>query len=47
MNWLVQHGARADMVTAKGFGEANPVAPNDTTSGRAQNRRVEITVSKS
>jgi len=47
VQWLVQHGARADMVTAKGFGEANPVAPNDTSSGRAQNRRVEITVNKS
>ena len=45
--WLVQHGAKADMVTAKGLGEANPVAPNDTVSGQAQNRRVEITVDKS
>jgi chemotaxis protein MotB len=45
--WLVQHGVKADMVMAKGLGEADPVAPNDTVSGQAQNRRVEITVNKS
>ena len=45
--WLVQHGAKADMVTAKGLGEADPIATNDTESGQAQNRRVEITVDKS
>jgi chemotaxis protein MotB len=44
VDWLVQHGAKADMVTAKGLGETNPVATNDTPAGRAQNRRVEITV---
>jgi chemotaxis protein MotB len=46
MAWLVQHGAKADMVTAKGLGETNPVATNDTAAGRAQNRRVEITVNQ-
>ncbi len=46
-DWLVQHGAKADMVTAKGLGEADPIATNDTESGQAQNRRVEITVDKS
>ncbi len=29
-------------ITAKGLGDANPVAPNDTAAGRAQNRRIEI-----
>jgi peptidoglycan-binding protein ArfA len=35
----------SDSVTSNGAGSANPVASNDTLDGRAQNRRVEITVS--
>ena len=27
-------------VTAKGYGEADPIAPNDTPEGQAKNRRV-------
>lgn len=43
MDFLSSHGVRANMMSAKGWGEANPVAPNTTAAGRAQNRRVEIT----
>ena len=32
----------SERVMADGMGEANPIAPNDTSAGRAQNRRVEI-----
>ena len=32
----------SERVIADGMGEANPIAPNDTRAGRAQNRRVEI-----
>jgi peptidoglycan-binding protein ArfA len=42
---LVSDGVAADRVTSRGAGAANPVAGNDTPQGRAQNRRVEITVS--
>jgi type VI secretion system protein ImpK len=33
-----------ERLRADGRGEAEPVAPNDTTQGRAKNRRVEITL---
>lgn len=44
-DYLVSQGVPADHVTAKGFGSADPVAGNDTSDGRAQNRRVVIMVS--
>lgn len=34
-------GVSADLVNAVGYGEAEPVANNDTAAGRAENRRVE------
>ena len=39
---LVAAGIATDRMTAAGFGQAKPVAPNDTAIGRAQNRRVEL-----
>ena len=39
---LVAAGIAADRLTTAGFGQTKPVAPNDTTIGRAQNRRVEV-----
>jgi chemotaxis protein MotB len=35
-------GVNPNLLNAKGFGEANPVASNDTPEGRARNRRIEI-----
>ena len=47
MQFLISHGVRQDMISAKGMGEADPVASNSTPEGRAQNRRVEITLASS
>jgi outer membrane protein OmpA-like peptidoglycan-associated protein len=43
--FLISQGLSADIITAKGMGEADPVADNSTAAGRKQNRRVEIIVS--
>ncbi|MCF6251409.1 MAG: OmpA family protein [Methylococcaceae bacterium] len=37
---LVNNGIAATRLTTRGFGEAKPVASNDTEAGRAHNRRV-------
>jgi OOP family OmpA-OmpF porin len=39
--YLVNSGVNASAVVARGYGEANPIASNDTEEGRIQNRRVE------
>ena len=44
VNELVKSGLPANVFTFKGYGGTLPVAPNDTASGRAANRRVVITV---
>jgi chemotaxis protein MotB len=44
MEYLVSQGVKPEMVSAQAGGEADPVAPNDTAQGRAQNRRVELTL---
>jgi chemotaxis protein MotB len=35
-------GVNPNILSAKGFGDTHPLAPNDTPQGRAQNRRIEI-----
>ena len=44
MQYLISQGVKPDMIAARGFGEADPIAPNTTPHGRAQNRRVEVTL---
>lgn len=40
--YLVRTGVPADSLMAQGYGEARPVASNDTASGRFANRRIEF-----
>lgn len=40
--YLERHGVAAERLTTSGLGETQPVASNETTEGRQQNRRVEI-----
>jgi chemotaxis protein MotB len=47
MAYLISQGVKPDLVSAQGFGDANPVAPNDTAQGRSQNRRVELSLAGS
>ncbi|MBU9456082.1 OmpA family protein [Burkholderia multivorans] len=44
VTYLRTKGLRAEQFDAQGMGAADPVAPNDTAEGRAQNRRVEVRV---
>jgi outer membrane protein OmpA-like peptidoglycan-associated protein len=44
-DYLVQEGVATNSVTAKGFGSTLPVASNDSSAGRQENRRVELLVS--
>lgn len=41
---LLTAGVAAERIEVEGRGEAEPIAPNDTEEGRAQNRRVELEV---
>jgi OOP family OmpA-OmpF porin len=43
-NYLIGKGLSADQLTARGYGEASPIASNVTAAGRAENRRVELSV---
>jgi outer membrane protein OmpA-like peptidoglycan-associated protein len=43
--YLTGQGMPSSSVTSKGFGEAQPIATNDTAAGRQQNRRVELVIS--
>jgi outer membrane protein OmpA-like peptidoglycan-associated protein len=43
--FLINDGIDPSVIAAIGYGKSNPVASNDTASGRQQNRRVEIIIS--
>jgi outer membrane protein OmpA-like peptidoglycan-associated protein len=44
-SYLTQQGVPETSTTSTGFGKTRPIASNDTSEGRQQNRRVELIVS--
>lgn len=47
MQFLAAQGVPSANLTSKGYGESDPVASNNTSAGRAKNRRVQLVVSGS
>jgi outer membrane protein OmpA-like peptidoglycan-associated protein len=45
-DYLISNGISADRLTAVGYGEASPIDDNATRAGRANNRRVEVSLVK-
>ena len=43
-SYLMQQGIRSGRITATGIGETQPIADNQSESGRQQNRRVEVII---
>jgi OOP family OmpA-OmpF porin len=41
---FIDQGLAASRFEVKGFGESNPIAPNDTPENKAKNRRVDLTI---
>ncbi len=45
LKYLVEQGVTTNSLSSKGFGNTSPVASNDNSAGRQENRRVELVVS--
>lgn len=41
-DYLIRNGISGDRIKTKGFGPADPIAPNTTREGRSKNRRIEF-----
>ena len=41
---FIEQGVEAARISTKGYGESNPIAPNNTEEGRLMNRRVELKI---
>ena len=46
MNYLITNGIASNRLTHQGYGESKPLDSNNTRAGRANNRRVEISLIK-
>jgi len=44
VDYLIKKGVSPSLISAEGMGETNPIASNATAEGRAQNRRIEVTL---
>ncbi len=44
VDYLIQGGVDPSRLMAKGYGESTPIDTNETTEGKARNRRVEFTI---
>jgi chemotaxis protein MotB len=42
--FLIEHGVKPQVLSAAGYGEFDPVRPNDAADDKAKNRRIEITL---
>ncbi|MBN8675986.1 MAG: OmpA family protein [Chitinophagales bacterium] len=45
-DYLISKGIDEGLITIKGLGQDQPIAPNDTEANRAKNRRVELKITK-
>lgn len=45
-NYLVEKGINTDRLKSTGFGETKPISSNKTAKGKAENRRVEVSLIK-
>jgi outer membrane protein OmpA-like peptidoglycan-associated protein len=46
LRFLTGKGVKSDSLVAKGYGDSNPIASNDSEEGRFRNRRIEYKVLK-
>lgn len=45
-DWLIKNGIEASRLSHKGYGETQPIAPNDTPENKAKNRRTVVKILK-
>lgn len=45
-DYLMHRGVSANQLSSRGYGEANPIADNETAAGRELNRRVVLRILK-